>query len=82
MEERNYTLIPCDGEWILLSSLTDYNRLHSLASIRAFRTRRDSWEVHPPRGTAYYLYSVDTPLEAAHQYLKSMDMDGDVLVIN
>ena len=82
MEERNYTLIPCDGEWILLSSLSDYERLHSLASIRAFQTRKDSWEVRPPRGTAYYLYSANTPLEAAHQYLRSMDMDGDVLVIN
>lgn len=82
MEVSTYTLIPCENEWILLSSLEDYNRLHSLASIRSFRTRNDSWEVHPPRGSAYYLYAADSPLEAAHSYLTSMGIDGYVKVIN
>lgn len=82
MEVNRYTLIPCNDEWILLSSLEDYDRLHSLASIRAFRTHTDSWEVRPPSGTAFYLYAAETPLEAAHRYLTSMGIDGVVKVIN
>lgn len=82
METNSYTLIPCEDEWILLSSLADYQRLHSLASIRAFHSEQDSWEVCPPRGNAKYLYSVESPLEAAHQYLSSIGLDGDVKVIN
>jgi hypothetical protein len=82
MEVNKYTLIPCEDEWILLSSLEDYDRLHSLASIRSFHTRKESWEVRPPRGSTYYLYSVDSPLEAAHRYLTSMGIDGVVKVIN
>jgi hypothetical protein len=82
MEVKSYTLIPCKDEWILLSSLEDYDRLHSLASIRAFRTRNDSWEVRPPSGSAFYLYAAESPLEAAHSYLSSMGIDGVVKVIN
>jgi hypothetical protein len=82
MDANTYTLIPCENEWILLSSLEDYARLHSLASIRAFQTRQDSWEVRPPRGSAFFLYAVGSPLEAAHQYLCSMGMNGVVKVIN
>jgi hypothetical protein len=82
MEVHTYTLIPCDDEWILLSSLADYQRLHSLASIRSFRSDEDSWEVRPPQGNARYLYSVNSPVEAAHQYLSSIGLDGDVKVIN
>jgi hypothetical protein len=82
MEVNTYTLIPFKDEWILLSSLDDYDRLHSLASIRSFLTRNDSWEVRPPTGSTYFLYSVDSPLEAAHRYLSSMGIDGVVKVIN
>lgn len=82
MEVNTYTLIPCKDEWILLSSLEDYDRLHSLASIRSFHTRKDSWEVRPPQGSAFYLYAVESPLEAAHSYLTSMGIDGHIRLIN
>jgi hypothetical protein len=81
METNTYSLVRCDAEWILMSSLKDYDRLHSLATIRAFRSRSDSWEVRPPYGSGLmFLYASDSPLTAAHCFLESMGIDGDIQV--